>query len=93
MASALHRPLLRPAILGDFIEYRTLSERRVQRRGSRISRMSCDLHRLGLGQFYPGAGALLQLPAVATFLRELRAPSKRKRSEIMSSIQGMYRRR
>ncbi len=89
MVSALHSPLLRPALLDDdFIEYHMFSERRVQNAATEISRMSCDLHRLGLGRHYPGAATLLQVPAVITFLREMGAPGGRQTTEVLSSIQA-----
>ena len=86
MVSALHRPLLRSSMLVDFVEYRMWSQRKVQNAAMETSRMSRDLHQLGLGRFYPGAGALLQLPAILVFLRELRTPSSRRPNEIFSSI-------
>jgi hypothetical protein len=88
LVSALHRPLLRANFLGDFVEYQMLSERRVREAALETCRMSAHLHELGLGQFYPGAGALLQVPAVIFFLRELRSPNARPCGEILSSIQA-----
>ena len=88
LVSALHRPLLCANFLGDFVEYQMLSERRVQNAALETSRMSGDLHKLGLGQFYSGAAALLQVPAVIFFLRELQSPNARPSGEILSSIQA-----
>ena len=86
MVSALHRPLLRSNMLVDFVEYRMWSERRAQNAAMETSRMSHDLHKLGLGRFYPGAGAVLQVPAVLILLRELHSPNSRRPNEIFSSI-------
>lgn len=86
MVSTLHRPLLRPSALGDFAEYRMLSERRVQNAALEVCRMSHDMRTLGLARFYPGAGSLLQLPAVIILLRELRSPHGRRAEEVFPSI-------
>lgn len=88
LVSALHRPLLRANFLGDFVEYQMLSERRVRDAALETCRMSAHLHELGLGQYCPGAAALLQVPAIIYFLRELRSPNARPGGEIFSSIQA-----
>lgn len=73
MVSALHRPLLRSKVLGDFVEYQMLSQRRVHGAAKEISKMSHDLHGRDLARNFPAAASMFQLPAIIILLRELRS--------------------
>ena len=86
IVSALHRPLLRPNVLADFVEYRMLSQRRVQNAATEITKISRDLHSHGLARCLPAAAAMFQLPAIIILLRELRSPNNREPREIFTSI-------
>ena len=86
IVSALHRPLLRPNALADFVEYQMLSQRRVQNAAIEITKMSRDLHSHGLARYLPAAAAFFQLPAIIIFLRELRSPNNQEPRDIFDSI-------